>query len=158
MIEAVYFDMDDTLYGLTTLPDWLPRLRAKDARVYRDGKPCHDMRKIARAIANLQKVGVPCGIISWLSKVPDPKLYRESRIEKRRFLQKHLPSVVWDEIHITAYGRAKSYIAKHPKGLLIDDNAEVRAHWEQCGGITLDPTIFTTDELVDRIYALVALG
>ena len=158
MLQAVYFDMDDTLYGLTKVPDWLPRLRANDARVYRDGKPCHDMRKIAKMVNNLQKQGVHTGVISWLSKLYDAKLYKESRIEKRRFLQKRLPSVVWDEIHITRYGRHKSYVAKYPRGLLVDDNPDIRAHWEKCGGITIDPTLFTTDELVDRIYGLVALG
>ena len=153
MLEAVYFDMDDTIYGLSTLPDWLPRLRANDAKVYRDGAPCHDLQLLGQFVNELQAQGVKIGIISWLSMCKDIVLYRESRLEKRRFLQRHMSDVVWDEMHITAYGRKKHLVAKYPQGILVDDREPIRKEWERHGGIAIDPVGISTVELIEKIRA-----
>lgn len=149
--DALYFDMDDTLYGLSALDDWLPRLRANDAKVYSDGKPCHDLVKLAAFVNSLQEKGTRIGIISWLSMCKDVVLYRESRKEKKRFLQVEMGSVVWDELHITAYGRKKHLTANYPKGVLVDDKDSIREEWEQHGGVAIDPRGITTDELIEKI-------
>lgn len=158
MRKALYFDMDDTLYGLTDVPDWLNRLRANDSRVYRDGKPCHNMRKLCRYLRTIQNKGVHLGVISWLSMIYNERLFRETRIEKRRFLQKHMPSIVWDEIHLTAYGRSKSSVARYPNGLLVDDNPTIRANWVAHGGIAINPKDFTTEQLIEEIDNILALA
>lgn len=151
-MKAIYFDMDDTLYGLTDLPDWLPRLRARDAAVYTDGKPCHDLKRLAYILNRLQKIeGLHIGIISWLSMEKNLKLYTESRAAKRRWLQQHMSSVLWDEMHITAYGRKKHLTAKYPLGILVDDNAAVRADWVRHGGIAINPKGINTEELIAEI-------
>ena len=153
LVDALYFDMDGTIAGLYDLDDWLPRLRAKDANVYRDSKPCHDLQKLACVLNKLQKMGLHLGIDSWLSKERDIKLYRESRAAKRRWLQQHMSSVLWDEIHITAYGRAKHLTVKYPKSILIDDTDAVRADWIRHGGIAINPLNISTDELIEKILA-----
>lgn len=150
-MKAIYFDMDDTLYGLTDLPDWLPRLRARDAAVYTDGKPCHDLKMIAYHVNKLQKQGIRVGIISWLSMEKNLKLYTESRAAKRRWLQEHLSSVLWDEMHITAYGRKKHLVAKYPLGILVDDKDSIRIEWERHGGVAINPKGISTAELISKI-------
>lgn len=149
--RSVNFDLDDSLYDLSGVPNWLERLRANDAQVYAEGDPCHDLQKLALYLNQIQKEGVDCNIISWLSKCKDVVLYRESRVEKRRFLQIQMGSVVWDEIHITAYGRKKHLIVPAKGNILIDDKDFIRKDWERHGGIAIDPVGITTDELIEKI-------
>lgn len=151
MGKAIYFDMDDTIYGLSSVENWLDRLRANDAKVYAEGKPCHDLQELAAYLNLAQACGTRLGIISWLSMCKDVVLYRESRIEKRRFLQLQMGSVVWDELHITAYGRKKHLVAFDPHGILVDDKESIRKDWERHGGIAIDPVGITTRELIEKI-------
>lgn len=129
MQKAIYFDMDGTLADLYGVEDWLPRLRSHDVGVYIDAKPMLHLPTLARLLNKRQQEGYTIGIISWGSMEPDPDLHIAVEWAKRRWLAKHLPSVKWDEIHITPYGVPKAEVADLPQGILFDDSQQVRDSW-----------------------------
>ena len=44
---TVYFDMDGTIADLYGAKDWLPRLRAYDAKIYAEARPLCNMNTLA---------------------------------------------------------------------------------------------------------------
>jgi hypothetical protein len=57
-----------------------------------------------------------------------------------------MPSVNWDEIHITPYGVPKSTAVNHPMGILFDDNSSVRKEWKG--------TAFDVDDILQILKEL----
>lgn len=137
MTKAIYFDMDGTIANLYGVEDWLPKLRAYDPSPYADALPLIRFSVLARMLNRLQRNGYTLGIISWLSKDPDPTYGEAVTVAKLEWLAKHLPSVKWDEIHIVAYGTPKQTLAEYPDGILFDDEAQNREKWL---GIAFDET------------------
>lgn len=129
MTKAIYFDMDGTLADLYSIDNWLPRLRAHDPSPYMEAAPMLRLCSLAKRLNHLQKQGYFLGIISWVSKDPDEAYAEQVAEAKRAWLKKHLPSVKWDEIIITPYGKSKTSVATHPFGILFDDNSAIRADW-----------------------------
>lgn len=123
-----YFDMDGTLADFYGVRNWLDYLRNKDTYPYEVARPLHRFASLARMLNRVRAEGNRIGIISWASE-KYPCLYNEMIAEaKRRWLAKHLPSVDFDEIHITVYGLPKE-IFKSDGDILFDDNENVRAEW-----------------------------
>ena len=88
----------------------------------------------ARALLNkAQRNGNEIGIISWLSKEATAEYDEAVKISKKRWLANHLPSVVWDEIHIIKYGAPKHFNCQDNSGILFDDNEDVRRLWDKRG-------------------------
>lgn len=135
--KAIYFDMDGTLVNFYGVPDWLSKLRSFDPSPYTDAKPLLNFNLFARYVNLLQKLGYKIGIISWLSKDSIPIYDEAVRARKKRYLNRHMASIKWDEIHLVAYGTPKQYVAKTKRGILFDDNKEVRESWN---GIAFDET------------------
>ena len=129
----IYFDMDGTIANLYGVENWLERLRAEDATPYEEAEPLCDLRLLARLLNKAQRNGHEIGIISWLSKEATAEYDEAVRICKRRWLANHLPSVVWDEIHIIKYGAPKHFNCQDNSGILFDDNEEVRKLWDKRG-------------------------
>jgi hypothetical protein len=130
MDKAIYFDMDGTIANLYAVEEWLPKLRAYDPSPYMDAKPMLHLSTLARMLHHLQANGYHIGIVSWLSKDPDPA-YGEAVTEaKLRWLAKHLPSVEWDEIVIVPYGTPKASVVRFPDGALFDDEKPNREAWQ----------------------------
>lgn len=129
MTKAIYFDMDGTLADLYSIDNWLPRLRAHDPSPYMEAAPMLRLCSLAKRLNRLQKQGYFLGIISWVSKDPDEAYAEQVAEAKRAWLKKHLPSVKWDEIIITPYGKSKTAVATHPFGILFDDNSAIREDW-----------------------------
>ena len=127
--KAIYFDMDGTLANLYGVKDWLPSLRAYDPSPYTKAQPMINFNLLARYLNQLQRMGYTIGIISWLSKESIPVYDEAVRLRKRRYLEQHLTSVDFDEIHLVKYGMPKHYVAKIKNGILFDDNKEVREAW-----------------------------
>lgn len=126
---TIYFDMDGTIADLYGVEDWLPKLRAFDASPYAEARPLMRFSTLARLLNKLQKNGYRLGIISWRS-MNAPDFYDEAVTAAKLFwLNRHLPSVAWDEIHITAYGVPKHETAEEPDGILFDDNEGIRKAW-----------------------------
>lgn len=130
----IYFDMDGTLANLYGVENWKNRLRACDSSPYEEAEPMCDLRLLARLLNKAQKNGNEIGIISWLSKEGSTAEYDEAvKFSKRRWLANHLPSVIWNEIHIVKYGTPKHFCCQDNSGILFDDNEEVRRLWDKRG-------------------------
>ena len=137
MTKAIYFDMDGTIADLYGVEDWLPKLRAYDPSPYAEALPLVRLSVLARMLNRLQRNGYTLGVISWLSKDPDPIYGEAMTTAKLEWLAKHLPSVEWNEIHIVAYGTPKQTLAEYPDGILFDDEEKNREDWL---GIAFDET------------------
>lgn len=137
MTKAIYFDMDGTIANLYGVEDWLPKLRAYDPSPYTEALPLIRLSVLARMLNRLQRNGYTLGIISWLSKDPDPTYGEAVTAAKLEWLAKHLPSIEWNEIHIVAYGTPKQTLADYPDGILFDDEEKNREDWL---GIAFDET------------------
>lgn len=137
MEKAIYFDMDGTIANLYGVENWLPKLRAYDPSPYAEALPLVRLSVLARMLNRLQRNGYTLGIISWVSKDPDPTYGEAVTAAKLEWLAKHLPSVEWNEIHIVAYGTPKQTLADYPDGILFDDEEKNREEWL---GIAFDET------------------
>ena len=126
----IYFDMDGTIADLYGVDGWLADLEAKRTRPYDEAKVMHNMSALARAIHKAQENGIQVGIISWLSKTATAEYNEAVTIAKRKWLQKHLKSVQFDEIHIVPYGTPKSTVAT-AMGILFDDEERNRLEWNR---------------------------
>ena len=123
-----YFDMDGTLADFYGVRNWLDYLQNKDTYPYEVARPLHRFASLARMLNRVQAEGNRIGIISWGAENTPGQYNREIAEAKRRWLAKHLPSVDFDEIHITVYGLPKE-IFKSDGDILFDDNENVRAEW-----------------------------
>lgn len=131
---TIYFDMDGTIANLYSVENWLPKLRAYDPTPYMEAAPMLRLCSLARRLNTLQRNGYKIGIISWLSKDPNPNYGAKVTAAKYYWLEKHLPSVSFDEIRIVPYGTPKSTLASEI-GILFDDEEPNRKEWEEAGGI-----------------------
>lgn len=138
MNKAIYFDMDGTIANLYAVDDWLPKLRSYDPSPYMEAVPMLRLCSLARMLNRLQRMGYIIGIVSWLSKDPDPNYGEAVDEAKRKWLEKHLPSVLWNEIHIVPYGTPKSQVVSEI-GILFDDEENNISEWESCGGMAYFP-------------------
>lgn len=128
-MNAIYLDMDGTIADLYAVPDWLKMLMAENPAPYIQAEPLVRLSALARHLNRLQRNGYIIGIISWGSKHATPE-YDEAVAKAKNFwLNKHLPSVKFDEIHIVPYGTPKSTVAKEKNGYLFDDEENNRAEW-----------------------------
>lgn len=124
----IFFDMDGTIANLYGVENWLPMLIAEDTKPYAVAKPMVNMNSLARVLNRLQKEGHEIGIISWTSK-GGSKEYNEAVAEvKKAWLNKHLASVKFNEIHIVAYGTPKAIFA-NAEAILFDDEEPNRKAW-----------------------------
>jgi len=146
MEKAIYFDMDGTIANLYGVENWLPKLRAYDASPYMDAVPMVRLSALAKRLNNLQKQGYVVGIVSWLSKDPNPAYGEAVTTAKRAWLAKHLPSVDWDEIHIVPYGTPKASVVDFPMGVLFDDEKPNREAWSG--------EAFDVDSILETLRAL----
>lgn len=131
---TIYFDMDGTIANLYSVENWLPKLRAYDPSPYEEAAPMLRFCSLARRLNTLQRNGYKIGIISWLSKDPNPAYSAKVTAAKYYWLKKHLPSVNFDEIRIVPYGTPKSTLASEI-GILFDDEEPNRKEWEEAGGV-----------------------
>ena len=129
MTKAIYFDMDGTIANLYGVDGWLPMLEALDPTPYKRAKTMVDMRVLARLLNKAQARGYKIGVVSWLSKGSTPQYDIEVTRAKVEWLDKHLHSVVWDEVHIVEYGTPKHNIVDYPNGILFDDEVNNRNMW-----------------------------
>lgn len=118
--------MDGTIADLYGDPEWLSKLRALNAEPYATAKPLVNMQALAHRLNRLQKKGWRLGVVSWLSKEPEPTFDEQVSEAKRKWLATHLASVKWDRVDIIAYGEPKG---NGRQGILFDDEAPNRKQW-----------------------------
>lgn len=127
MRKAIYFDLDGTLASLYSVENWLNYLLAEDTYPYAAAAVMHNMSLLARYLHKVQKKGYSIGIISWTSKSGSDEYHKNIDKVKRAWLNKHLPSVVWNEIKIVRYGTNK--YNECGGGILFDDEERNRNNW-----------------------------
>jgi hypothetical protein len=87
------------------------------------------MNVLARVLNNLIRKGWTVGIVSWLAKNSNTEYDEKVTKAKIEWLQKHLKSVDFAEIHIVPYGTPKETVVQNPNGILFDDEEPNRTNW-----------------------------
>lgn len=124
--KEICFDMDGTIANFYGVDGWLNDLENFNPRPYREAKPLINMNTLAKQLNRLQKVGYRIKIISWSSKKRNSDFDKIVEIVKKKWLDKHLHSVHFDEIHVLPYGTPKE---KYGQGILFDDEIGNRTTW-----------------------------
>ena len=127
---TIYFDMDGTIANLYGVENWLSKLQNKDASPYIDAEPLVRLSTLARLLNKAQRNGHKIGIVSWLSKNSTVEYDTKVTDAKIKWLQTHLKSVKFNEIHIVPYGTPKHEIVTDKNGILFDDEEQNRANWK----------------------------
>lgn len=135
---TIWFDMDGTIADLYGVDNWLSKLKDYDSSPYRDAVPLIRFCEFAKILHKLQKKGYNIGIISWLSKDKNIQYDEMVTFAKRKWLEKHLPSVNWDNIIIIPYGFPKEKYCLSFEDILFDDEIQNRANWLSKGGLAFD--------------------
>lgn len=140
-MQKIWFDMDGTIANLYGVENWLPKLRAHDASPYMEAAPMVRLSALARVLNKLTRIGYEIGIVSWLSKDPDPAYGEAVTAAKLAWLAKHMPSVKWNAVLIVPYGTPKSEVANlDPHDILFDDEENNIIEWEEAGGWGFAPS------------------
>jgi hypothetical protein len=129
MTKAIYFDMDGTIANFYGVPNWLECLVASDPTPYKVARPLVNMNVLARLLNRLQAEGYELVVISWLCKNGTDHYNAEVTKTKLNWLNRHLPSVHWNAIHIVEYGTPKQMFCKTPLDVLFDDEEKNRTNW-----------------------------
>lgn len=151
-MATYYFDMDDTIAGLSAVPNWIMKLRAGETSPYTDAAPLFRVDEFERF---LHGVGHRVGIVTWgpmgvgygehLDRVAAAKI---------EWLERHGFSA--DEIHVVPYGTPKWTVVDDGDGVLVDDSAANLADWRAAGGEAIDASD-TSKMLIDVfLHALAA--
>ena len=127
---TIFFDMDGTIANLYGVDNWLDYLIAKDETPYREAKPLIRMATLARLLNSIQKNGHKIGIVSWLAKNSTEEYDIKVTNAKLEWLNTHLKSVQFDEIHIVKYGTPKSTFSNNINDILFDDEEPNRNEWK----------------------------
>lgn len=126
MIKEICFDMDGTIANFYGVENWLDYLTHSSTYPYAAAKPMLRMSALARKLNQLQRNGYKLKIISWTSKCGTDEFNAEIATTKLSWLDVHLHSVKFDEIHIIPYGTPKSSFGS---GILFDDECGNREEW-----------------------------
>ena len=136
-VEKICFDLDGTLADLYAVENWLAMLRSYDETPYRKAKPLVNMSLLAKELNKIQKAGIDIVIITALSKEPTPDYDKAVIRAKKLWLQEHLPSVAFDELHFIAYTDCKNdCLLDTSTAILFDDEERHREKW---GGESYQP-------------------
>lgn len=130
MTKAIYFDMDGTIANLYGVEGWLDDILTENVRPYREANTMVRMNALAKILNNLKKDGFTLGVVSWLAKGSTEKYDEMVKTAKQEWLNLHLPSVEFDEIHIVPYGTPKETVVDFPMGYLFDDEEPNRKNWK----------------------------
>lgn len=148
-MKAIYFDMDGTIADLYGNENWLNDIMNEYTRPYREAKPLVDMRALGRELNALKARGYIVGIVSWLAKGATDEYNVRVAEAKRRWLDRHIGAIEWDEIHIVAYGTPKHEVVAEPTGILFDDEKPNRLAWNTEG------RAFNVDHIIEVLRAIV---
>lgn len=129
MKKTIWWDMDGTIADLYGVDGWLDMLMDKDPTPYMEAEVMLNMALFARYLHKVQQLGYRIGIISWLCKTPTPEYDEAVTDAKLDWLNKHLPSVSWDEINIVAHGTPKQNFMLTQEDILFDDEDRNRMNW-----------------------------
>lgn len=143
----IYFDMDGTFVNLYGVENWLEMLRNEDTTPYEIAKPLFRMCDFARTIHKLQKNGIEVGIITWTAKFATTEYNERVAKAKIEWLEKHLPTVHFDEINIVEHGTPKEMFGNETD-VLFDDEVKNRENWKG--------TAYDVDHILEVMKGMVA--
>lgn len=123
---TITFDMDGTIADFYSVPNWLDYLLAEDITPYEVAQPLIRLSALAKRLNNLQKQGYKIAVCSWLSKGGSIEYNKAVTEVKIKWLEKHLPSVSWNEINIIPYGTPKQNYCRSADDILFDDESQNR--------------------------------
>lgn len=126
---TITFDMDGTIADFYSVPNWLDYLIAEDTTPYEVAQPLIRLSALAKRLNNLQKQGYKIAVCSWLSKGGSIEYNKAVTEVKIKWLEKHLPSVSWNEINIIPYGTPKQNYCRSVGDILFDDESQNRNAW-----------------------------
>lgn len=128
---TINFDMDGTIADLYAVEGWRDMLDSHDPTPYEVAKPMLPLNILARYINRFRKAGIRVNIISWLAKNTNEEYDQKVIQAKREWLEKHLPSVTFDNLYFLPYGTKKSEYAQKTKlNILIDDETANLEEWQ----------------------------
>lgn len=133
MTKRINFDMDGTLADFYGVENWLDYLLNGQTKPYREARPMHNMRRLNRALNQLQANGWEINIVSWLSRGGSKEYGERITKAKENWLRRHMGSVIFDNIIIVDYGTEKYTLSD---GILFDDEEHNRKEWEKINGNT----------------------
>lgn len=143
----INFDMDNTLCQLFDVEGWLTYIENENTTPYEIAKPSMNMSLLARYLNRLQKMGYEINIITWLAKDGREDYNARVSATKMAWLEKHLASVHFDNVHIVKYGVPKHNLED---GILFDDDVNNRTAWaKQNGNIAYD-----VDNIIEELKKL----
>ena len=145
MKQTIFFDMDGTIADLYGVENWLDYLIEKNPLPYEIAKPLVRLSTLARYLNKLQAQGFRIGIISWLSKDSNNIYDGLVTYAKIKWLEKHLASVNFNEIHIVDYGTPKELFS-NGNDILFDDEENNRNNWIG--------TAYDVDNIIDTLKSL----
>lgn len=136
------FDMDGTIADLYAVEGWLNDLRSFSTRPYEEARPMMNFSALARQLNAAQRHGAKLIIISWSSKCSNDMFDAAIREAKMNWLNSHLPSVTWDEIHVVPYGVNKADVCgvMGEDFILFDDEERNHEDWEAMNGLAFNPS------------------
>lgn len=147
MTKRINFDMDGTLADFYGVENWLDYLLNGRTKPYREARPMHNMRRLNRALNQLQANGWEINIVSWLSRGGSKEYGERVTRAKENWLRRHMGSVMFDNIIIVDYGTEKYTLSD---GILFDDEEHNREEWEKVNG----NRAFSPEEIFDILKVL----
>lgn len=124
MKRILNFDMDGTIADFYGVEGWLESIENSDTYPYDAAKGKLNLSQLAKLLNRLSDYEI--NIISWTAKDGSPAYNKAVEAAKKKWLNRHLPSVHFAHIYIVDYGTPKHEISK---GILFDDNEEIRNDW-----------------------------
>jgi len=130
MRQTIWFDMDGTVADLYGRENWLTELRTEQ-RIFQKLAPLVDMEALKEQCIQYMANGFTVGIITWNPMHASPDYQRLCAIDKREWVKQYMPYV--QEFYCLPYGTPKQNAGfnKGDINILVDDNEEVLAMWEQ---------------------------
>ena len=129
MTKEIYFDMDGTLVDFYGVENWLGYLEREDTTPYRKAKPLLNMNVLARYLNKLSRDGWKINIVSWGSKGGSSNFLRETEKAKKKWIKKHLKSVLFENFYVVPYGTPKQEGCNFSSRFLFDDEKKNRVEW-----------------------------
>jgi predicted phosphatase len=147
-MNAIYFDMDGTIYDLYNVDNWEYRLNHEDVTAYAEGAALYDMEQLNALLEQFVALGFVIGVITWTAMNGSKEYNKATRKVKRGWIAENLPCV--SEFHCVKYGTPKHYVCNIKDSILVDDNAEVRAKWK---GETID----ACEDIIEELKNILAI-
>lgn len=129
MTIRINFDLDGTIADLYGVENWLDYILAEDTTPYEMARPLVRFATLARRLNALQRKGYEIAVITWLARGATNEYNNAVANAKLEWLNRHLPTVNWNEITIVPYGTPKQNYCYNPLDVLFDDEEHNRTEW-----------------------------